>query len=131
MTGGPGKELGTNKSPQLEEFRKGQNETPRVWPPPRILLSGSILAEQENEIKSDRNQFGFIILLPAFIICQAKRKVVLFLNTAELWDRKREYQYLTFIALKIIPDDFVDSTYVSSAHLLGTYYEGGSILTAL
>ena len=25
---------------QLEEFRKGQNETPHVWPPPRILLSG-------------------------------------------------------------------------------------------
>ena len=25
---------------QPEEFRKGQKETPRVRPPPRILLSG-------------------------------------------------------------------------------------------
>ena len=82
-------------------------------------------------LKSDRNQFGFIILLPAFIICQTKRKVVLFLNTGELWDRKREYQYLTLTAVKIIPDASVDSTDVSSAHLLSTYYEGGSILTAL
>ena len=39
-TGGPGKEHGTNNPPPTEEFGKGQKETPRVQPPPRILLSG-------------------------------------------------------------------------------------------
>ena len=70
-------------------------------------------------------------MLPVFIICQMERKVVLFLNTAELWDRKEEYQYLTFTAVMIIPDAFVDSTDVSSAHLFRTYSEGGSILASL
>ena len=32
--------------PQLEELWKDQKETPRVQPPPRILLPGNILAEQ-------------------------------------------------------------------------------------
>ena len=38
--GSPGKEHGTNKPPQPEEFRKGRKETPPVRPLPRILLSG-------------------------------------------------------------------------------------------
>ena len=37
MTGGPGKEHGTNKPPPVEEFGKGQKETSHVRPPPRIL----------------------------------------------------------------------------------------------
>ena len=40
MTGGPGEEHWTNNLHQLKEFGKGQNETPHVCPPPRILLSG-------------------------------------------------------------------------------------------
>ena len=39
MTGSPGKEQGTNNY-QPEEFRKSQKVTPRVQPPPRILLAG-------------------------------------------------------------------------------------------
>ena len=37
MTGGPGKEHGTNKPPPTEEFGKVQKETPHGQPPPRIL----------------------------------------------------------------------------------------------
>ena len=37
MTGEPSKELTSHH--QLEEFRKGQKEMPRVLPPPRILLA--------------------------------------------------------------------------------------------
>ena len=39
-TGGPGKEHGTISHRPPEAFGKGQKETPRVRPPPRILLSG-------------------------------------------------------------------------------------------
>ena len=39
MTGGPGKEHGTNKPPPTKESGKGQKETPRVHPLPRIPLT--------------------------------------------------------------------------------------------
>ena len=39
-TRGPGKEHKLLSHHQLGEFWKGQNETPRVRPPPRILLLG-------------------------------------------------------------------------------------------
>ena len=40
MTGGPGKEHGTNKPPPIRRVREDQEETPHVGPPLRILLSG-------------------------------------------------------------------------------------------
>ena len=39
MTGDPGKEYGTKKPHQLEEFGKGRKETPRAGPLPRIPLA--------------------------------------------------------------------------------------------
>ena len=40
ITGGPGKEHGTNKPSPIRRVGKGQKEMPHVLPPPRILLPG-------------------------------------------------------------------------------------------
>ena len=45
MTGGPGKELGTNKPPPTGRVRERSKETPYVYLPESFSLA-SILAEQ-------------------------------------------------------------------------------------
>lgn len=68
---------------------------------------------KNNNLRID--QFDFKILFTAFIICQMKRKIALFINAIELLGKKWEQQHPIFTVVKIIPDAFVNSNdYVGS-----------------